>query len=114
MDRLERRAWGGAKLVAEQAAQFLVCTERLGDVAPCGEYLHEQPVSGLAIWGASDELTSGSLADVQLAASQAQRGGRVALECRAEDVVEAATMRIDPRGLLAGEQAATSHEERNQ
>ena len=55
VQRDQRGGRGRAELVAQEGAEPVVGERRLGQVAACGERLHDQPVAGLAVGRGVDE-----------------------------------------------------------
>ena len=106
VDGLRRRARGGAQLVTEAQSQRFVDEERLRRVSACVERLHQQPVPAFAVGRALDQLPCGTLRRVQLTAADRDAGLPDQLQRADEDLLEPASLGVDPGRVLAGQEPA--------
>ena len=106
MDGLRRGARGSPQLVTQAQSQRFVDEERLRRVSPCVERLHQQPVPALPVGRALDQLPCGSLRRVQLTAADRDAGLPDQLQRADEDLLEPASLGVDPGRVLAGQEPA--------
>jgi len=103
---LGRRAGCRAELLAQTATQVVVDEQRLGAVAPSVERLHQQPMSALAVRGASQQGACGSLGRVQLATTDPQRRLAGELEGSQVKLLELSAPLLDPWQVLSRQEPA--------
>ena len=88
--------------------------ESFGQVVLRGERLHEVAIAALAQGGKADEPQAGPDGTCQFGPSYAQPGCRVALQGTEAKDGQLVTDLVDPRGVLAGEEAALGDEQGDQ
>ena len=107
VERAHRLAGRHAELVAQQHPQPLVGAQRLGELAPGGERLHEQPVARLPQRRRPHELRRGALRGVGVRTAERGAGLRQRLQRAKPHLLELPAMLLDPGCIVAHEQAAT-------
>src|SRR5918995_3043213 len=98
-----------AQVVAQALTQRVVDEQRLGDVPTRREDLHQEAMAALAVRREGGQGASGALGEVELPGAQAQAGGGEGLQGAKLNLLERATLLVDPARFEAGEEPAPGH-----
>ena len=110
---LRLRAGRDAELGAQADAQLLEHAQRLGRVALHGERLHQEPLAGLAVRLAAGELAAGAHGRGELPSRRCRALPDRTPRAPASARRRASAALVEEGGLVAGEQRAARHEQRD-